>query len=398
MNTAIFRDFLGSLFKKNNGTTVLVDSTPFTSDDVKNKIMLNAYCKVAVGEFVASTVSQCRLRTYQDDEEVKQEEYYLWNYQPNVNQSGVEFIQEAVTRLLYFGELLIVEVNQQLIIAENTFTHDEYGVKEDVFSNVSRKEVTFNKKFKASEVIYVKYSYSGDDLNVITQNFTNTYAELIAEADNKFINNDSLRGALNIPSLASGDPDFENKYRDLMNNHFKSFFKSKNAVIPLWNGMTYTKITSEDKKTTSEIQDREVLLTASLKRVSQLYHVPATLVTGETMSALVEVYNNYIDSCIKPLTHMLESEITRKRYGVKSFKKGCYVKFDLTDTKHSDFITNADAISKVASATAIDDNEIRERFGFKPKRIEDTDNNIAKDNNITTGGEKIEDANENPNV
>jgi hypothetical protein len=83
---------------------------------------------------------------------------------------------------------------------------------------------------------------------------------------------------------------------------------------------------------------------------------------------------------------------------VKSFKKGCYVKFDLTDTKHSDFITNADAISKVASATAIDDNEIRERFGFKPKRIEDTDNNITKDNNITTGGEKIEDANENPNV
>jgi hypothetical protein len=84
---------------------------------------------------------------------------------------------------------------------------------------------------------------------------------------------------------------------------------------------------------------------------------------------------------------MLESEITRKRYGLKSFKAGCYVKFDLTDTKHSDFITNADAISKVASATAIDDNEIRERFGFKPKRID-----------TTIGGENVENANENTNV
>jgi HK97 family phage portal protein len=341
--------------------------------------MLSAYCKVAVAEYVANTISQCRLRTFSDWAEIKGDEFYLWNYQPNANQCGSEFIQEAVTRLLYFGEVLIVDVGGQLIISENTFTHNEYGTREDTFSNVSRYETTFNRTFLARDVIYLKYSYSGRSLECIAQDFTGAYADLIAEADSKFVSNDSIKGALNIPAMATGNPDFENKYRELMNDHFKKFFSSKNAVIPLWNGMTFSKITSEDKKTTSEIQDRESLLTAALKRQSQLYHVPATLITGETMSALVEVYNNYIDACIKPLTHALESEITRKRYGRDGFRRGCYLKFDLTDTKHSDFITNADAISKVASASAIEDNEIRERFGFRPKTRTEIDDTTTKE-------------------
>lgn len=88
---------------------------------------------------IAGAVSKCEFRTFLRGEEVRAEEHYLWNYEPNVNQNSTQFIQELVSRLLYANECLVVEANGQLIIAEG-FSKQEFALRDTVFQT-SRGEL-----------------------------------------------------------------------------------------------------------------------------------------------------------------------------------------------------------------------------------------------------------------
>ena len=106
---------------------------------------------------IANGISKCEFRTLKNGKEYNGEEYYVWNYEPNKNQNSSQFLQELVATLLYRNECLVVEVGGQLIIAES-FTKDEYALKETIFSNVYRKGLTFERTFRMSEVLYFKHS------------------------------------------------------------------------------------------------------------------------------------------------------------------------------------------------------------------------------------------------
>ena len=72
--------------------------------------------KLAIEEFainvainlIAGCISKCEFKTYLDNKEVKEDEYYMWNIEPNKNQNSSEFIQEFIYKLLYINEVLIV--------------------------------------------------------------------------------------------------------------------------------------------------------------------------------------------------------------------------------------------------------------------------------------------------
>lgn len=82
---------------------------------------------------IANSISKCEFKTLSKGKEQQGEEYYAWNYEPNKNQNSSQFLQELVATLLYRNECLVVESMGQLIIAES-FTKEEYALKETVFS------------------------------------------------------------------------------------------------------------------------------------------------------------------------------------------------------------------------------------------------------------------------
>ena len=149
----------------------------------------------------------------------------------------------------------------------------EFAVKESEFTQISRGDITFNRKYKMSDVLYLRYTNS-DAMQIISSIF-GMYEKLISVASDKYIKAGGQKGTLEIPAAAMGDKDFEKRYTKLMNEHFGSFFKSTNAVLPLWNGMKYTAVTSDSvKKTTNEISDISKLVDDALSRAAQAYKVP----------------------------------------------------------------------------------------------------------------------------
>ena len=313
---------------------------------------------------IANSISKCEFKTLKNGKEYQGEEYYVWNYEPNKNQNSSQFLQELTATLLYRNECLVVENNEQLIIAES-FTKEEYALKETVFSNVYRKGLTFNRDFRMSEVLY--FRLNNKNIRQLLTNLCNGYNNLLEEAVDKYEKAGGEKGTLHIDAQAKGmkygNKSFEEVYEDLMNNRFKRFFNSRSAVLPLWNGFTYTKQAAEQsKKSTSEMKDITDVLDEIVVTVARAFNIPVALLKGD-VSDVSKVTQNFLTFCVDPLCEMLQTEINRKRYGKYQVQRGCYVRINTTTIMHVDVFEIAEKIDKLISSGMYCIDDLRKKLG-----------------------------------
>lgn len=313
---------------------------------------------------IANSISKCEFKTLKNGKEYQGEEYYVWNYEPNKNQNSSQFLQELTATLLYRNECLVVENNGQLIIAES-FTKEEYALKETVFSNVYRKGLTFNRDFRMSEVLY--FRLNNKNIRQLLTNLCNGYNNLLEEAVDKYEKAGGEKGTLHIDAQAKGmkygNKSFEEVYEDLMNNRFKRFFNSRNAVLPLWNGFTYTKQAAEQsKKSTSEMKDITDVLDEIVVTVARAFNIPVALLKGD-VSDVSKVTQNFLTFCVDPLCEMLQTEINRKRYGKYQVQRGCYIRINTTTIMHVDVFEIAEKIDKLISSGMYCIDDLRKKLG-----------------------------------
>lgn len=313
---------------------------------------------------IANCVSKCEFKTFQDGKEKEGEEYYAWNYEPNRNQNSSQFLQELVERLLYYNECLVVEADGQLVIAES-FTKEEYCLKEALFKNVYRGGLTFKRTFPMSEVLY--FRLNNKNIRQLLSNLCAGYTKLLEDAVDKYEKAGGEKGTLKIDANASGvnygKRTFEEVYEDLMNNRFRKFFNSRSAVLPLFNGFTYTKQAAEQsKKSTSEMKDITDLLDEIVETVARAFNIPVSLLKGD-VSDVEKITKNFLTFCIDPICEMIQTEINRKRYGRKEIQKGNYLRIDTTTVMHTDVFEIAEKIDKLIASGMYCIDELRKKAG-----------------------------------
>lgn len=339
---------------------------------------------------IAGCISKCEFKTYLNNKEVKENEYYMWNVEPNKNQNSSEFIQEFIYKLLYKNEVLIVEVNNQLIIADN-FYQNEYALLENVFENVTRKDFTFNRKFKMSEVLYFKNN--NKDIKTLVGNLNNGYRELLDMAIGKYKRSGGRKGIAELDAIAKGDEEQKRKVDELFEKKFKKYFESENAVLSLPKGVKYEEKNGEgSKKSTSEMVDIQNLTREIFDRVGQAFKIPPALMRGD-IADIDKVTNNFLTFGIDPLVDMVSEEINRKRYG-KAILKGSRLEINTTCIKHIDIFSVAEKIDKLISSGMYSIDGLLEKVGEVPLKTEWSDKhwitkNYSEINQIDLeGGEK----------
>ncbi|MCM1190659.1 MAG: phage portal protein, partial [bacterium] len=231
----------------------------------------------AVG-LISAAVGQCRFRTFLEGEEKQLEEYYLWNYSPNANQSSTQFLQDFVETLVYNNEALIVERRGELFLAES-FSYQEEGTKELTFTNITVGSESIPDK-KAGSVLF--FRLGNTDIRPMLSNLCHQYELLIQKAVNSYERGAADKGILNIDTLKRGKIENEEQYRkDLLDGRFKKFFSSQNAVLPLYEGYTYTPHKRE-LRNTSELNDVKNMSDEVYNRVGQAFRIPPAFLRGET--------------------------------------------------------------------------------------------------------------------
>ena len=306
---------------------------------------------------IANTIGKCEVRTFNKGVPIKQDEYFLWNYEPNPNENSSDFLQHFVTNLCYENEALIVEVGGYLYVADS-FGRQQFAFKEDVFTGITIKGLTLSRSYLASEVMYMQLN-NMDARQRLEGSYT-SYGQTVAGAIRNTLREGAQKGILNIDAQTSQQQDFQTKLKELIDTRFKPFFEAGSAVLPLTTGYTYTDTTKAAAgKTPADINER---INYEFEMAGRAWRIPKALILGD-VSDVEKITKNFLTFAIDPLTEKIGEEATRKRYGAKQFRKGNYIDVNTNCIQHIDIFEQATNSDKLLSSGLYCIDELRTKLG-----------------------------------
>lgn len=334
---------------------------------------------------IANALSKCEVRTFRNGKEIKGAEYYMWNYQPNINMNASQFWQKVVWSLIYKNECLVVQNASGDLLIADFYVRKQYANYPDTFEQVTiypddnavGSPFTFQKTFSRNDVFYFRLS-NRNIADLLSQICTG-YDALLKSAIQKFYKSGGERGTLTIDTNAvskqygmneDGTPrTFTQVYNEMMNKEFKSYFDNPNGVITMWAGFDYqTKGNEASKKSTSEIKDVTDIEDRAFKRVGNALQIPPVLLSGD-VADVKSATNNFITFCIDPFATMLQREITRQEWSkatVSGNKLSNYYMIDTSNIYHTDIFDAAVAADKLIADSIYNVDEIRIKLGDAP--------------------------------
>lgn len=278
---------------------------------------------------VANALSTAPLTNYKEGEETKNELYYLFNVSPNSNQNIYEFWHEVITKLFYKNEVLIIENNGELLIAD-AFERKKYVTLENKYTNVVIDTFKFSHVFVESDVYYL--TLHNKKLSNIINGLYKDYSVLIESSIQGFKRSNGLRGTLKIGTSLSQQKDMRDELDELVYDKFGRYHADADGIVTLLDGFEY-----KDYSSLGAIDSRDIkhLLDDFFEMVSTALHIPVGLLKGDTV-ATKEQIDSLLMLCINPIAKLITSEINRKNYGREVITKGNYVKLDTQRIKHVD--------------------------------------------------------------
>ena len=271
---------------------------------------------------IANALVLSEFKTYEKGKRVKKNNYYLFNIEPNQNQNATEFWHEVISKLVYDNECLIVQINNELLIADE-FDVKNYAFYEDRYSNITIRGYNINNTFSESEVIYLKLNV--EDIGNIINGLYEDYKKLLGNAMDGYKKSNGRKGILNIDGNYPQDKESQSRLEELMNVRFKKYFENDYAVLPLAKGLDYKE--SEQKSNIKSSRDVRAVIDDVIDFVCAAFHVPSGLVKGDVVGTS-GITENFLNFCINPMAKLITSEINRKYYGRELFIQRTYVKVD----------------------------------------------------------------------
>ncbi|SDP88845.1 phage portal protein, HK97 family [Eubacterium maltosivorans] len=307
---------------------------------------------------VANAVSKCEFKTFAAGQEMKGDEWYRWNIEPNKNQSASAFVQKWITKLYEDNAALVIETQDKQLLVADSYLMTEYALYDNVFSQVQVKDFTFLRTFKASEVLY--FELNSKDMRRLSNGIFELLKSMISHAKASYESAGGIKGIMAIDALASGAPDFQDNFENIVLPQFKNFAKSSNGMLPLFKGYTYDDLTGkagnkDDYKAMIEMIDIVVNMTA------RALGIPPALARGDVQDTGKAV-DELLTFCIDPLVVMLQEEINRKVYR-KGVISGNRLEIDTKAVKHIDLLDAGGSIDKLISSGAESINDIRKLTG-----------------------------------
>lgn len=307
---------------------------------------------------IANAVSKCEFKTYENRKEVKKKEYYLWNIEPNRNQNSSQFMHKLIAQLYRKNEAVVIEQNGQLLVADS-FSRKEYALYDDMFSDVTVGDFTFQRVFMANEVMHFKLGEM--DMRKVTNAMYDSYSRLLDYSMKAYQKSRGTKGIFKYGSLPVKGTPQEEAFNALINEKIGKWLTGDNAALPLGEGQDWKEL---DKKTYSSESTRDIR--AQIDDISDFtakaFGIPPALLRGD-VQGVADALDNFLTFCICPLTDMLSEEINRKRNGYDGFSRGVYLVIDTKSIKHVDLLSVSTAIDKLISSGAFCVNDIRKLVG-----------------------------------
>lgn len=344
-------DWFLKLFSKNK--SIKLDGM---YGELENVIIYKELAIQTAINLISNTVARSEFITYEESKEVRKQNYYLLNVEPNQNKSSSKFWRDVVSKLIYKNKCLVVQINNCLYVADE-FSIEKRALIDNVYTDISIGEYPLKDKFRESEVLH--FELHNEKIAKIIDAIYKDYSKLIQASMTNYKKNNARRGTLNIPTNYPVSEKAQKDLDDLFKNKFKRFFEAEGgAVLPLTNGLKYDELESNIGAKSSSVEGRDIraFVNDIFDYVAIAFQIPPSILKGDKVITN-DAMNNYLTFCINPIAELLTDEINRKMYGKKLFLENTYAKLDTSRIKVVDLkdISNAlDVLTRIGAYT-IDD-------------------------------------------
>lgn len=349
-------DFLGNIIfgdKKNNKVPITCASM-----DILGEIYIRELAFNLVVNKIANAISKCQMNIYTDKKRDRNEEWYRWNVSPNPNQSAPAFWAKLIYQLYDNNEALIIPINGNLYVADSFIVNKQYAFFDYRFESIQIDDFSLSRAFRQNEVFY--FQLNNKKMVTYLNGTMTLYTRLIKAAYSSYMASNGNKGFLKISQFAEQEDDFQEYFNQLVNEDFKKFFESSNAVMPLYEGYEYESLGNTGTQTNT--RDIKSLIDDVIQTTANAFNMPTSIAIGNVQDTSKAI-DEFLTFCIDPLIRILEAEITRKSFTQSQVINGSYVKFDTTAIKHIDLLDVATAIDKLISSGCFTINDIRKTIG-----------------------------------
>lgn len=349
-------DFLGNIIfgdKKNNKVPITCASM-----DILGEIYIRELAFNLVVNKIANAISKCQMNIYIDKKRDRNEEWYRWNVSPNPNQSAPVFWTKLIYQLYDNNEALIIPINGNLYVADSFIVNKQYAFFDYRFESIQIDDFSLSRAFRQNEVFY--FQLNNKKMVTYLNGTMTLYTGLIKAAYSSYMASNGNKGFLKISQFAEQEDDFQEYFNQLVNEDFKKFFESSNAVMPLYEGYEYESLGNTGTQTNT--RDIKSLIDDVIQTTANAFNMPTSIAIGNVQDTSKAI-DEFLTFCIDPLIRILEAEITRKSFTQSQVINGSYVKFDTTAIKHIDLLDVATAIDKLISSGCFTINDIRKTIG-----------------------------------
>lgn len=356
-----FFDFLGNWIKGKDGEII-------SAKELKAEIDNLAYYELAlhiVSERIATIFSNIEWQTYSRGKLKKDtNNWYMFNYEPNRNESGVEFKKKLAKKLVYDRQCLVIERSGRLYIADDYETNllSNNTFNEITFNNVvvdffNGNSVTPEGTFSGEKAIYMQYQNPA--VEALYMRLTDMYASLIENV--RKAGSSKIKYALNVDTTAAAglNIDYQKTIQQIVNEDFRALASDNNAILPLYNGFQLEPLNQGNNNAQmASIANKSVneQFEKVLRYVAYAYNVPYGILTGEEQE---RDYDNLMTFCIDPIVAIVETAFNRRFYGQAAIKNGTKLWINTRNSKHFEILRAGASFSQLISSGVMTINDIR---------------------------------------
>lgn len=297
---------------------------------------------------IANAIGRCDFQVYFDGKEVRGEEHYLWNVEPNVNQNSTAFLHKLVYTLYENNEALIVPARRRngqdaLVVADSWQVPDPQITRQNEYKGVQVDNFTFNKTFREEDVIHLQLNHC--NVKPVVDGLFQSYSRLISAAINNYVWANGQHWKVHVDQIAGGKDDWAKQMTEIVEQQIRPFLNASAAVLPEMDGYHYELM---GKATDAQRDGTHIknMIQDVFDFTANAFLVPPVLLRGQ-VEGIADAQNRFLTNCVDPLADQLSEEITRKRFGYEGWARKSYLRVDTSAIQHFNLFDLAPNIEKL---------------------------------------------------
>ncbi|MHC5250436.1 phage portal protein [Enterococcus sp. LJL90] len=333
-------------------------------ESLANRSYLKTMAKNTVLDFVARTMSTMEVKFKNKDGTTDWN--YILNVRPNSDMSASTFWEKFFYRLLDDNEVLVIFTDDNQMLIADDYYREKYAVYEDVFSLVSVKNYTFERRFKMSEVIFLEYN--NEKLDMFTNGLFEDYGELFGRILEVAMRNNQIRASVSIDSSGAFNEDVDKngktrsqRLQEYIDKVYNSFKTKSVAIVAKIKGVDYEEYTNKQGVSNQSLDELNKMKSSLIDDIANAIGVPTALIYGEK-AELDSNIRAFRKLCITPLVKKLQDELTAKIITRHEYGEGERV--IVSKVLPISILENATQIDKVVSSGTFLRDEVREEVDY----------------------------------